>query len=680
MAISRGALACAICVAQDAEQRGVARGLDTVLDAYTADTSVDGTAWALGVGSFGIAGAADAAETMSSSHGSIAESDDSGSLQRTDKIISAYGALIAYPVGNDGPQRTPNRHCIAYNTLCMGGFTPRGTVDPSDDVIEDFSSRGPTPGGRKKPDLVAVATSEFANQHWIRDGRLWSGGSGTSLAAPQGAAGAALLAGSGIASPIAQKAILIDSARQGRATPTSPMGTQSGWQPDWGWGALDLDAALKERTNFYMRELAGGDAHFYRASVQSAGDRATLVWNRRALGCIAPGCNTTALTLSNLDLEQLDPQTGAVETRSASSIDNVEQVRSPGTGDVIYKVKAASTVDGLPGEPYALAAKRQITPLTTPRPSTGVSLSTTTARPGQPVQVMAEVHNPSPDLAGQSASAAISLPPGVELAPGSNPATQAVGTLAPNATAVLAWTVRASADAVNRITVNSTASRYGETFASSTTASFTSDGTPPGVAISAPAGRTTDPSLGVSWSATDGGSGVRDYDIDASIDGGPFAPWLSATTSTAATYTANPGRRYRFRVRATDRLGTSSPYVISDEVAVISNEPPPPPTVPPGPPVTKQSPGLRVRTISRRGARVVVSGTVSSQAARRLTFAVRGTVGKRRVRVDGHTFPVAGRYKLSIHLPRKLTGTLTVRYAGDDALGAGATRVKLRKL
>jgi hypothetical protein len=41
---------------------------------------------------------------------------------------------------------------------------------------------------------------------------------------------------------------------------------------------------------------------------------------------------------------------------------------------------------------------------------------------------------------------------------------------------------------------------------------------------------------------------------------------------------------------------------------------------------------------------------------------------------------VAGRYKLSIRLPRKLTGTLTLRYAGDDALGAAANRVKLRKL
>src|SRR5207302_3938686 len=147
-------------------------------------------------------------------------------------------------------------------------------------TILDFSSRGPTPGGRKKPDLVAVGSSEFANQHWLRDGNLWSGGSGTSLAAPQGAAAAALLAGSGITTPIAQKAILIDSARRGRATPSSSMGTQTGWQPDWGWGALNLTQALQERTHFYTSDVPGVEAQFYLASLQSAGDRATLVWNR----------------------------------------------------------------------------------------------------------------------------------------------------------------------------------------------------------------------------------------------------------------------------------------------------------------------------------------------------------------------------------------------------------------
>jgi serine protease AprX len=650
VAISRGATGCAGCSEVDAVNRGLAPGLDSVLDAQ-ATGPADDSAWALGIGSFGIRGASDPAEALSNSHGAVADADDSASLQGVDKLISAYGTLIAYPSGNEGPARSVNRSCIAYDTLCMGGFTPRGTVDPSDDVVEDFSSRGPTPGGRKKPDLVAVSTSEFANQHWIRDGRLWSGGSGTSLAAPQG-----------------------------RATASSPMGTQTGWQPDWGWGALDLDGALKERTNFYMQEVAGGDAHFYRATAEAPGDRATLVWNRRALGCIAPGCSTTSLTLSDLNLEQLDPATGAVEASSASAIDNVEQVRSPAAGAVIYKVKAASTVDGLPGEPYALAARRRLTPLGTPRPSVGVHLSAASAvRPGEPVQILADVTNPSADLSGQSATASLELAPGVELAPGSNPTTQTLGNLAPNATATVAWTVRARGDAVNRISVHAQASRYGETFGSDGTAAFSSDATAPTVGISAPAGATQEAAIPVSWTGADAGAGLRDFDVEVSTNDGPFAPWLTANSSTAGTYAGSPGSHYRFRVRASDRLGNTSSYVVSEEIAILAPTLEPPVGPPANPPV-KSSAALRVRTIARRGSRIQIAGTLSRRATGRITFRLRGKSGRRAVKRSATAFPRAGRFKVALSLPRGASGILTVRYGGDDALAAAASRVRLRGL
>ena len=679
MAISRGAIACEICTSADSAKRGVAPELDSVLDAQASAIDVDDVAWALGIDQPGTPGAVDPAEVMSSSHGSPASLDDSAALQGVDKLISAFGTLIAYPAGNEGPGRTVNRSCVAYDTLCMGGFSPRGTVDPADDVVEDFSSRGPTPGGRKKPDLVAVSTSEFANQHWIRDGRLWSGGSGTSLAAPQGAAGAALLAGSGIAAPIAQKAILINSARQGRATPTSAMGTQSGWQPDWGWGALDLDAALKERTHFHLADIAGGDAHFYRATVEAPGDRATLVWNRRALGCIAPGCDTTALTLSNLELEQLDAATGSRRAISASTIDNVEQVRSPAGGDAIYKVKAASTVDGLPGEPYAITARRPLTRLVSPRPRTRVSLSSASARRGEIVHVVAEVSNPSPDLAGEGATTTLALPPGMELAPGSGPVVQPLGTLGPGQTRVVSWAVRANEDLTSRIEARSSTARYGETFASSDGVAFTADTTPPAVTIASPAGRTGDTTLGVAWSGNDAGVGLADYDVEVSANDTPFAPWLSATTSTGATYAAARGARYRFRVRARDRLGNASEYVVSSEVAVAES-PPDPSIVTPQPPAAKSSPALRIRSIMRRGSRITIRGTLERSAYRALTFDLRATANGRRIRRRLERFPQSGRFKLSLRAPRPLTGTLTVRYAGDERLDDAAARARLRGL
>ena len=187
------------------------------------------------------------------------------------------------------------------------------------------------------------------------------------------------------------------------------MGTQTGWQPDWGWGAIDLAAALDQRTNFGTGDVPGGSARFYRASGVAAADRATLVWYRRASSaCFTGRCEPHAMTLTNLDLQQLDPATGAVQSESASSIDNVEQVRSPGAaGDVVYKVRATSAVDGLGAEPYALAARRPLTPLATPRPQVSLDVEDGVRRPGDTATVTATVRNPSrrPDRGERGADA-----------------------------------------------------------------------------------------------------------------------------------------------------------------------------------------------------------------------------------------------------------------------------------
>lgn len=682
MAISRGASGCTLCSPSDAVQKGGAPHVETVLDADSRVAGLDDSAWALGIGSFGIVGPADPAEVLSVSRGNRSLQDDSSFLQGTDKLISTFGTLMAWPSGNEGPAQTINDACTAYDTLCMGAFDHRGTVGPADDVIPDFSSRGPTPGGRKKPDLVAVGVSVFANQHWIRDGNLWAWGEGTSLAAPQGAAAAALLAGSGVTSHLAQKAILIDSARQGRANPSSPMGTQTGWQADWGWGAVNLEAALTELSNYELGTVAGGEAQFYRATTASAGDRATLVWDRRAVGCFRPGCGSTALTLTNLELEQIDPASGTVEARSASAIDNVEQVRSPSTGEVIYKVTAATAVDGLPGEPYALAARRQLTPLTAPRPSVRATLSRAAARPGDDVHVVAEIANPSPDLSAENASATIELPPGVELAPGSPPARQELGTLTASAASprTVTWTVRASSDGLHRVRVSSSATRYEETFASADDATVAFDGTPPSVVLSAPAGEVVDPRIPVTWTAADAGVGVADYDVEVSVDGAAFEPWLSATALTSGTYPGVAGRTYRFRARARDALRSVSAYVASDSVRVSAPStfgPPVPPLPPPGA-VKPISPRLRVTSVKRRGRYIHLSGRIEKSAAG--SIALRASFRGRRGRLllTATAKPRGGRFSARLRVGRPASGTVTLRYAGEAALSAQAVRVRVR--
>ena len=344
VAIARGASGCGICVPADANQKGVAPGLDKVLD-NDSDTNLvyDSAAWELGISSTSYdgscncyvmtPGAPDAAEATSGSYGHANQGIDYDSeAQAADLFASQFGDVEAFAAGNDGTAGSVNSPCTGYDTLCVGAVDYQGTTDTSDDTIASFSSQGPTPAGRKKPDLVAVGTpAQYARRLWQSSGNLWASTlTGTSFANPQVAAAGSLLQASGVADPLAVRALLLDSARQGRATPASAMGTQTGWEADWGWGELDLTSALAQRTNYASGSVTGGSARFYRATVQSAGDRATLVWNRRVTGCVLPGCGIgTASTLTDLDLKQLDPATCTLQTSSASSIDNVEQVRSP---------------------------------------------------------------------------------------------------------------------------------------------------------------------------------------------------------------------------------------------------------------------------------------------------------------------------------------------------------------
>ena len=44
----------------------------------------------------------------------------------------------------------------------------------------------------------------------------------------------------------------------------------------------------------------------------------------------------------------------------------------------------------------------------------------------------------------------------------------------------------------------------------------------------------------VVWSGTDVGSGLQDFTIYVSEDGGPYTAWLTNTTDTQATFTGDP--------------------------------------------------------------------------------------------------------------------------------------------
>ena len=687
-AVSHGCGPVAGCAAGDADELGVAPRPGTILDAGDAAPSCGGgmdvTLWALGVDAFGsggcsstlIAGADDPAETASLSAGQFEPGEDDNQSARIADGYINLGLIYAISAGNTGPSQSVATPCIAYNAICTGAVDAHGTSSQADDTVAGFSARGPTPAGRKKPDIVAVGVPErYPNRRWAVPGQplFTSGIEGTSFAAPQVAGAATLLVGAGVTDPLAVKAVLLNSARQPAA----------GWDPAWGWGELDLQSALTQRTHFQSATAAPGVPRFFRATLAGPGDRATLTWYRRTVGCLGPGCLPNGLTLTNLDLAQLATG-GATEASSTSTVDNVEQVRAPAGSyprTVIYKVRAASTVDALPAEPFAVTATRPLTALATPAPTVALTVDRASARPGDPVTVMATVTNPSGDLSAQSTQVTLALPAGMQLAEGSPPATQAVGTLQPagqaGAQATRSWTVRGTGDQLAQLSASAGAARYGETLTGpKATTTVLIDGTPPAVSITGPSGRTTATSAAVAWSATDPGTGVDTFDVERQIDGGAFTTDLTAITLMSMTAPTPAGHTYSFRVRARDRLGNTSGYVATGALEVVSQ-----PCACPAP--TKRTAGLKVAKVVRSGRRLVVQGRLAPTAAGRLRVSVRARVHGR-VRVKSvRPRATRGRWKAALKLGPALAlaqrVTLTVSYGGDVTHRAASTRRIVRR-
>ncbi len=63
------------------------------------------------------------------------------------------------------------------------------------------------------------------------------------------------------------------------------------------------------------------------------------------------------------------------------------------------------------------------------------------------------------------------------------------------------------------------------------------------------------PNFPVQWTGSDVGSGIQSFNVYVSDNGGSFAPWLSQTTSTQASYSGVTGHTYSFYSLAKDQTG-----------------------------------------------------------------------------------------------------------------------------
>ena len=162
--------------------------------------------------------------------------------------------LIAYPAGNEGPTRAINRSCIAYDTLCMGGFTRAApSTPPTTSLRTSRAAARPPGGGRSRIWSLSRRVSSPTSTGFVM------GGCGAVAAArhsphlrglrrPRFSLGR-------VSAPSRRRQS--SSTRRARAARRrAAQWEPNRWQADWGWGALNLEEAARDRTNFYTHEIA----------------------------------------------------------------------------------------------------------------------------------------------------------------------------------------------------------------------------------------------------------------------------------------------------------------------------------------------------------------------------------------------------------------------------------------
>ena len=80
-------------------------------------------------------------------------------------------------------------------------------------------------------------------------------------------------------------------------------------------------------------------------------------------------------------------------------------------------------------------------------------------------------------------------------------------------------------------------------------------------------------SINVAWSGSDAASGIANYDVWVSTDGGDFVPWRAITTDTSGAFTGVVGHTYRFDVQARDLAGNLQSGDRSDAKSAVAPSP-----------------------------------------------------------------------------------------------------------
>mgnify|MGYP000432116498 CR=1 FL=1 len=283
------AMAC-IYASSDSKYLGLAYGASTIVTGLAGSETADTSSLMLTMGTLDWmltrSGVTPSIINYSMGNGKLACQDCpewSGLARVIDYVINTKKILWVKSAGNMGYIAPTYSYPFAstltvpgdnYNGLTVANMDPTVTegsiktkvVDRSLHHITKTSSRGPTPFGRRKPDLAApghdtrtcapdplVYPFEYAPSMDYHDGYRLVGG--TSSAAPHVGASILLLQDAGITEPIAIKALLINSADtwadETQGTEGKIIG--SAWNRTYGFGYINMDEAFKQRKHIIQK-------------------------------------------------------------------------------------------------------------------------------------------------------------------------------------------------------------------------------------------------------------------------------------------------------------------------------------------------------------------------------------------------------------------------------------------
>jgi len=471
---SHGTRTAGVIASTHSTYKGVAYGLDKLFDARsgyesTTRSSID---WVLDCPD-----TTDSPEAINCSFSYYSITDEYGGLERfMDAVVDDMSVMISKSAGNRGLDQLG--YPQSRNLMSVANLDIKESCSTADDVIRYSSSRGPTDSGRRKPDITAPGHNTYSTN--TSSTTSFANHTGTSAAAPHVAGAIILMEDAGNHNPMAQKAVLINTAETWSDNDTLEDYTDDGlvdgdhWDETYGWGVMDLWHAHFHRTDYFAsstldrvvgrNDTATDDDYKLYKGHMYMNDKVTLVWNRRAVynGSSEP---STYYTLTDLNLRLYDESNNNLVDYDMGSIDNVHQVSSDSSRDVVVKVYSwSSSISGATYENYALASEENFERADPPTFTINLAMPTVVYFSTE-FTVTATVTN-NGDVAAHDNEVTLNLPASFALVSGANP--QNIGTIDAGSSGQATWTVRsAPISGTFSISVSNSSSSYLETYAAS---------------------------------------------------------------------------------------------------------------------------------------------------------------------------------------------------------------------